>query len=609
MPMPYRIAVGTIVLLAGLVVPLPALERATAVTRLRSDLTFLASDECEGRGPGTAGIDRAADYIAAAFKQAGLKGAMPDGSYFQPFTIKGDPELGRDNAVALAGPNGPTSLRLGLDFQPLGLSGGGAGEGPVVFVGFGATVPKAHYDDFHGVDVAGKVVLLIRKVPRYGAQDHPFGDDQTVQEAAALATKLGNAARHKAAAVLMCNDADEPDDPLLEFGYSAFGQAVDIPAVHVKREFADRLLRAGMGRPLAEVEKAIEDGLKPLSAPLKDVTAKVRVTVERKPVGVKNVVGVLDGAGPLAKQTVVIGAHYDHLGYGGRSSTAPGQRAIHHGADDNASGTAALIELARRWAADAPANRRRVVFIAFSAEEVGLLGSAHYVNKEPLFPLADTVAMVNLDMVGRLSNDAQSDKPKLEVGGTGTAKEFDEVIDGLGRRHGFAVKKNSAGVGPSDHTSFYVKGVPVFFFFTGLHREYHKPTDTADRINFDGLGKVTDLVEDLARMLAMDGDRPEYVQGMTGSMPTGRLSVPRLGFMPGDYGDDAGGVLIAAVTKGGPADQAGIKDGDLIVEVAGKPVKNMGGYMTVMGGQRRGRPVEIVVMRKGERVKVTVTPQ
>src|SRR5205823_6601438 len=162
-----------------------------------------------------------------------------------------------------------------------------------------------------------------------------------------------------------------------------------------------------------------------------------------------------------------------------------------------------------------------------------------------------------------------------------------------------------------DHTSFYLKGVPVFFFFTGLHRQYHKPTDTADLINYPGLAKVTDFVEDLVRHLATEPVRPEYVKGMTGSFSadTARMSVPRLGFMPGDYGDDAGGVLIASVNKDGPAEKAGIKDGDLIVEVAGKPVKNMGAYMTAMRTQKRGQPVEIVVVRKGERVKVTVTPQ
>jgi Peptidase family M28/PDZ domain/PA domain len=605
----YRLFVAPI-LLVGLAAAVPALEREPVVARLRADVTFLASDTCEGRGPGTAGIDKAADHIAAAFKAAGLKCGMPDGSYFQPFVIKGQPELGRDNAVALTVPAGPLPApALGGEFQPLGVSASGVAEGPVVFVGYAASVPTAHYDDFHGVDVAGKVVLMIRRLPRYGRTDQPF-DDQTVQEAAALATKIGNAEQRKAAAVLLCNDASEPEDTLMDFAYSQYGETAGIPTVQVKRSAADRLLREGTGQSLADVEKAIDADLKPRSAPLKGVTVKVTVTIERKPVNVKNIVAVLDGAGPLAGETVVLGAHYDHLGYGSADSLAPGQRAIHHGADDNASGTAALLELARRFAADPPVSRRRLVFIAFSAEEVGLFGSAHYA-KQPPFPLADTVAMVNLDMVGRLTDDAATGKSKLEIGGTGTAKEFDALLDRLNAKYGFALKKNTAGMGPSDHTSFYAKGVPVFFFFTGLHRQYHTPADTADLINFAGMVKVTDFVEELARHLATTPTRPTYVKGMTGSMSadTARMSVPRLGFMPGDYGEDAGGVLIASVNKGGPAEKAGLQDNDLIVEVAGRPVKNMGAYMTVIRTQKRGQPVEITVLRKGERVKVTVTPQ
>src|SRR5581483_9038272 len=216
------------------------------------------------------------------------------------------------------------------------------------------------------------------------------------------------------------------------------------------------------------------------------------VSVERRRIPVKNVVGVLDGAGPLANETVVIGAHYDHLGYGGRGtgSLSTGPKAIHHGADDNGSGTTVLMELARRFGAEKGRQGRRLVFVAFSGEEMGLLGSRFYVDNPPI-PLATTVAMVNMDMVGRLADDPATGRGKLEVGGTGTAKEFDGLIDALNAKYGFAVKKNKSGVGPSDHTSFYQKGVPVFFLFTGLHRQYHKPTDTVDLINFPGMKRIT----------------------------------------------------------------------------------------------------------------------
>ena len=285
------------------------------------------------------------------------------------------------------------------------------------------------------------------------------------------------------------------------------------------------------------------------------------------------------------------------------AACAAGVRAIHHGADDNASGTTALIELARRFGAEKDRQGRRLVFIAFSGEEMGLLGSKYYVE-HPLFPLESTVAMVNMDMVGRLSMDPKTEKGKLEVGGTGTAKEFDALIDKLNAKYGFEVKKNKSGVGPSDHTSFYLKGVPVFFLFTGLHKQYHKPTDMVDLINFAGMSRITDMAEELVRQLASESPRPEYVKGMGSQFTGGRMSVPRLGFMPGNYDDDADGVLIGSVTKGGPAEKGGVKDGDRIVAVAGEPIKNMTMYMTVMGKQKRNQPVEITVDPQGRESEV-----
>jgi Zn-dependent M28 family amino/carboxypeptidase len=581
------------------------------VARMRADLTFLASDECEGRGPGTAGIDRAADFIAAAFKAAGLKGGMPDGGYFQPFTVRGNPQLGAGSAVALTGPDGETKiLKLDEQFQAIGLSGSGTAQGDIVFAGYGITCDEPAYDDYHGIDVAGKVVLLVRKTPRFADKDHPFASDQVVQQHAGLQTKIANAEKHKAVAVILVNDAAEADDRLMDFGYAS-GAAAHIPAVQIKRSFADAMLKAVVHKSLSEIEESIAKDLTPAGAALPGWSAKTTVKVERHQIPVKNVVGVLDGAGPLANETVVIGAHYDHLGYGGRGSgsLSTDKHSIHHGADDNGSGTTALIEVARRFGGEKERQGRRLVFIAFSGEELGLLGSKHYVD-HPLFPLESTAAMVNMDMVGRLAADPKSGKGKLEVGGTGTAKEFDSLIDRMNDKYGFDVKKSKSGVGPSDHTSFYLKGVPVFFLFTGLHKQYHKPTDTVDLINFEGMKQVADLSTDLVRHLATEGARPEYVKGM-GSIFTGgiRGGVPKLGFMPGNYDEDADGVLIGSVTKDGPADKGGVKDGDRIIAVAGEPIKNMTMYMQVMGKQKRNQPVEITVERKGEKVKLTVSPQ
>lgn len=580
-----------------------------SVERLKKDLTFLASAECEGRGPGTAGIDKAADYIADAFRQAGFKGAMADGSFFQPFSIRGTTTLGKEVGLSLTGADfGFLDLKLNATFSPLGVSGSGKVEAPVVFVGYGITSDKPAYDDYAGIDVTGKVVLMIRKTPRYSDAKQPFAEDSKLQELAALSSKVENARKHKASAVLMVNDATEKDDTLLDFRV-ATGTGDAIPALHIRRSVGDLMLRYGLGKSLESLEQAIEADLKPASAPLKGWSANTVVTIERKMTPVKNVVAVLEGAGPLASQTLVIGAHYDHLGLGGAGSLARGTKSIHFGADDNGSGTTAVIELARRLGANPPANRRRLVIMAFSGEELGLLGSKHYADN-PIFPLADTVAMINLDMVGRLAPDAETQKGKLEIGGTGTAKSFDGLVDKLNSKYDFKLKKTATGVGPSDHTSFYLKGVPVFFFFTGLHKEYHKPTDIVDLINFDGMKKITDMVEELARGLWVDEARPEFVKGMgSTSMGSVRGNVPRLGFMPGNYDEDTEGVAIASVTKGGAAEKGGIQEGDMLVEVAGKPVKNMTAYMTEMGKQKKNEPVEVTIVRKGERIKLTVTPQ
>jgi hypothetical protein len=589
------------------VVAVRAADNAAVIARMTADLTYLASDECEGRGPGTAGIDKAADHIAAAFKAAGLQPAMPDGSYFQPFTLRGASQVGKDTRLTYTGPIGQLAeAKRGDDFQPMGLSGTGTADARVVFVGYGITSEKLGYDDYKDVDVSGKVVLMIRRAPRYGDKDRPFADEETVNQLASLASKLGNAEKHKAAAVLLVNDASEKDDALMDFGYAALGTSVSIPAVHLKRSAVDLLFLEG--KSLAEREEAINRDLKPMSFQTR-WTVTVTVSIERRQIPVKNVIGVLPGAGPLANETVVIGAHYDHLGYGDPGSLAPGVKAIHHGADDNASGTTAVIELARRFGAIPNRQGRRLVFMTFSGEERGLLGSQHYAD-HPLFPLENTVAMLNLDMVGRLANDPDSGKGKLEVGGTGSAKEFDTLIDKFNTKYGFDLKKSKSGVGPSDHTSFYTKGVPVYFFFTGLHQQYHKPADTVNLINFPGMAKITDMVEEIAQYLTTEPTRPEYVKGVgSPSMGPTRGNVPRLGIMPGNYDDEADGVLIGSVTKDGPADKGGLKDGDRIVEIAGKPVKNVTAYMNLLAEQKRGEAVEITVLRKGERVTLKVTPQ
>jgi membrane-associated protease RseP (regulator of RpoE activity) len=302
----------------------------------------------------------------------------------------------------------------------------------------------------------------------------------------------------------------------------------------------------------------------------------------------------------------VIGAHYDHLGRGERGTKDLGTSAIHYGADDNASGTAALLELARRYAARKDREGRRVVFVAFSAEERGLFGSLHYCERPP-FPLGSTVAMLNLDMVGRVRPDEKTNKDRLVVGGVGSAKSFEKLVDQANAKFDFVLSKDKSGVGPSDHTSFYLAKVPVYFFFTGEHPEYHTPKDRPETVNFAGIAKIVDLVDHLAGRIASEAERPEYVAGATGSMG-GRPSGPKLGVMP-RYDGGGDGMEISGVMPGGAAEAAGLKKGDKITAIADKPVKNVQDYMAAMGGLKRGEDVELTILRDGKTMKVKATPK
>jgi len=608
------------------VIALPLLPLSAAndpvLERMSKDITFLASKECEGRGVSTEGIQRAAHYIVQEFRKAGLKPGGPGGSYFQRFDVKGPGRLESPNALQLVGPKGEKiDLKRGKDFQVMGLSGSGKVSAPVVFAGYGAAATGFAYDDYAGVDVAGKVVVIIRRTPRFTDAKHPFDGDLFMHHAA-LITKMVKADLHKAAAVLFVNDRDlaKKRDDLMSFGYTAQGSSAGKAlALHVSRASIDTMLQSSLKMNLEDIEKAIDKGLKPRSAPLKGWTATLEVNVKRQLIPAKNIVGVVEGSGPLAKETLIVGAHYDHLGYGGAGSLAKDRKEpqIHHGDDDNASGTTVLMELARRFGAAGSGNPRRaqvkrqgrrLVFIAFSAEESGLLGSEHYCN-HPLFPLESTVAMINMDMVGRLREDKEIHKDRLHVHGTGTSKQFAELIDRLNKKFDFKIQKQAGGLGPSDHASFYTKKIPVLFFFTGNHKDYHKPSDTSDKINRAGMRRVCDLVESVVADLASTSDRPKYIY-VKGHVRTGRGPAgPRLGIMPASYDDDVPGVLIGGVAENGPADKAGLKEGDRIIELAGKPVKNIQVYMVILATQKRGGQLDVGFLRKGKKMTLKVKPQ
>jgi hypothetical protein len=581
------------------------LNLADSEARLRRDIIFLASDECEGRGPMTQGIEKAADYIAAEFKKAGLKPGGVAGTWFQPFPLAAS-ILEAPARLSLKGPNGrEIVLKQGVQFWPMGLSHAGRDTAGVVFAGYGITSDKAHYDDYAGIDATDKVVVVVRGFPQFGDREI----DPQLQGGATFTAKAKNAEKHHAAALLVVNDREmaRTGDDLLEFNYTALegrSQAA-VPIFHVRREVAEMML--GSRDDLEQIEQAISRDRKPQSRALPGWKVSFEARIKRGEVTLRNVVGILEGNGPLAKETIVVGAHYDHLGYGSRSSLSASRKpAIHHGADDNGSGTTTIMELARRFAAHPDRQGRRLVFIAFSGEEIGLNGSVYYCKK-PLFPLDQTAAMYNVDMVGRLRPDKQADKDgntdKLLTEGSGTSKAFPNLLAQLGKKHGFKLSNKASGYGPSDHDSFCRKKIPVLFVWTGFHDDYHRPTDTSDKINVPGMRKIVELSEEAVTALATM-PKPEYIAVKEPSIrPT--AGGPRLGIRP-SYGDDDEGVLIDGVAEGLPAAKAGMKEGDRIMEISGKKVKSLETYMEILSTQKKGDTIEVTIVRSGKPMKLQV---
>lgn len=606
------------------------LRREAVLERLKQHVGFLASAECEGRGIDTQGIEKAAAYIAEEFHKAGLRPAGKDGSFFQPFVVTAAAKLAERPQALLLGPLGARlELDNGTDFAVMGFSNSGQVRAPLVFVGYGITAPELKYDDYAGLDAKGKVVVMLRRTPRPNERGEKRFDRYaaTPEESshATFAAKIANAQRHGAVAVILVNDASSAGerDPLPQFANHALGNPpAPFPVLFFKRELLDRMMQA-QKLSLADVEKGIDEQLRPHSLVLDGWSVQIQVHVERTEYKCKNVVGVLEGNGPLAEETVVIGAHYDHIGYGtfGSLGGANAKGKIHHGADDNASGTTALIELAHRFAAQPQRIGRRLLFIAFSAEERGLYGSIHYC-KEPLYPLESTALMVNMDMIGRARRVAADwwgweKKERLLVYGVGTGSGLESLVHQANDRQDLLLRTLPAGTGPSDHDSFYRKRVPVLFLYTGTHGDYHRPSDKAETLNYEGMSLVVDFAERLVQAAASLPEKPRYqVTREAWRDPTDpraqvapRSQMPRLGIRPGNYESEDGGVLVDGVTPGGPAERAGIKEGDVIVAIAGEPVRNIGTYMALMSRQKAGTAVEVTVMRRGQRLSLKVTPE
>jgi Zn-dependent M28 family amino/carboxypeptidase len=603
-------------------------------------------------------------------------------------------------------PNSPAAtldLRLKEDWMPLGFTTNAQVENlPVAFVGYGIRASELKHDDYEGLDARGGIVLALAGTPD---GDNPHGQLARYAETrlkAAAAREQGAKAlvivageedfRESRLAQMRYDNAGDAGLSVVAISRASARRILSAGGVGLPLEEIERALRAS--HPPAQVNdrthdaqavtqahdakaatkghdahaatqahdatqahaapaQATEGGQtsdakiqsparKSLSVMLQNVALSIKTDVVRREAPASNVVGILDGSDAQLKQeAVVVGAHYDHLGRGGAGSLAAREGEIHHGADDNASGTSALLELARIFSQPGARPRRTVVFIAFGGEEEGLLGSSFYV-RNPSVPLAQTVAMINMDMIGRLKDG------RLIIGGAGTAAEWRGLLEetntklrltltggaeGRAERGGtkgempvvtgangrvmatasnvprFTLALNDDGFGPSDHSSFYAQKIPVLFFFTGTHEDYHKPSDTPERINYEGEARIIAFVRDVVAAIDAQANRPAYAVARSSGGGEGRNAGFRvyLGTVP-SYAETTDGLRLDAVREDSPAARAGLRAGDRITRLAGREVRNVYDYTYILAGMRAGQEYDVEVVREGNSLRFKITP-
>jgi len=572
---------------------------------------YLASPELKGRATGSPELEKAAAYIASQFQSFGLK-PVDGKSYEQAFPAELGARLGPANGFAYR--DGGTTqnavkqtLKEGQDFVPFTFSTNGQFTGPVVFAGYGITAKEYKYDDYAGIDVTGKIALILRHEPQENDARSVF-DGKKLTSHATFTDKMVNAKMHGARGVILINDvAAHPrgEDKLEKFGSNGGPRDAGIFFMQIKAATAEEWLRAE-GRDLKQIDSEIDGDLKPRSFALEKVEVELSVDLIHETKTVHNVAAYLPGK---SAEYVIIGAHYDHLGLGDEHSLAPSQMGtIHPGADDNASGTAGVIELAR-WFSKQPQPQRGILFLTFAGEELGLLGSNWYVNHSEL-PAENAVAMINLDMIGRIRDG------KVFVSGAQTGTTFAKILGEVklpAPLHTDETGKNSGTnmSDASDHASFASKQIPVLFFFSGLHGDYHKPGDTADKIDSVDAAKLLDYVADIATHLSDAPDRPRFVR--VAAPPPGPVSGsgtqsgygPAFGSIP-DFNEPPKGVRFADIREGTPAAIAGLKAGDIMIEFDGKQIGNLYDFTYTLREHKPGDLVLVKVLRGDQTIEAKV---
>lgn len=559
---------------------------------LKEHVAYLASDELEGRKPGTEGDTKSAEYIKKHFKDAGLQLMGEDG--FQYFDVVTGIKLKEGNHLYINNFHAKSQE----DNIPFPFSGNGKVEAEVVFVGYGFHIDEEAFkwNDYEGMNVKDKWVLVLRGDPEMRNRQSkfiPYSSDRS---------KVRTALKYGAAGILFVSgESFDPKDELVELKYGRGNAQVDIPVINIIRPLADMILK---DKKLKELEKKLNNDRSSNSFQTGSKVTGI-VNIEYVKTRTHNVIAMLPGNNKnLSKEYVVIGGHYDHLGFGGRNSGSrmPDTLAVHNGADDNASGIASILEIAQQFKNKKYKPERSILFMAFGAEEMGLLGSAFFVNN-PLVDLNKIYAMINLDMVGKLN-----EKKTVTISGTGTAKELENYLDGIKQESKLNFAYSPGGYGASDHSQFYMNEIPVLFFNTGAHQDYHTPYDDIETLNYEGQEEVTKLIFKVLNDLSNSTESLTYQS--TGN-PGNSRSMSRgfkvtLGIMPGFGDTENKGLRVDGTRKDGPADTGGIKRGDVITAINGEKIANIYEYMDILGKLEAGQRIMVDVVRDGEKVVLAV---
>jgi len=514
--------------------------------RLQSDIIFLSSDELEGREAGTPGEMKAAEYIRNEMKEAGLQPMFSD-SYFQDFEFPGEWLLGDDNILVIK----DESFTLHQDYFVLSNSASASLNQQAVYVGFGLE-NEDHNDYSELSELEGKIFFMEYHLPTN------MDNNSIRQPLEVLQQKVETALQKGASAIIFVNTQSAKADPPTSLN-QRLGKE-EIPLLFARNH-------------VFEYWQQIE--------PQTEIV--LMVDLARESFTAYNVAGMINNN---AEYTVVFGAHYDHLGYGGMGSRSPGVNAIHPGADDNASGTAGVLEMAR-YLSQSDLTNQNYIFVAFSAEEKGLIGSRYFATSDA-FDSENVSYMFNFDMLGRVENT------NITLYGTGTSPLWDSVID-FYTPEGLTVRKSPSGMGSSDHTNFYRENIPVLFFFSGLHEDYHRPSDTEDKINYEGMLSILEMASDMVRGLSDAGKLP-FTETAMPERQTARRQGPTLGIMP-DHAFDGEGLRIQGVSENNPAQKAGLKGGDVIIRIGETKISDIYTYMQAMGGLKNADSVVVKIVR------------